>query len=339
MEKINVLVTGIGGPTAQGVLRGLQEKGNVFAVGADRREITSGNQFCDKTYQIPRYTDTDAYKNAIISIIKNENIHAIFPSLHEEIEIFKQFRHELAIPVALPVSSQFDVMTDKEKVYEFLAEKGLQSYIPNYAGFSRTEDLRAIKADSFKDAERMVVKQVNGYGSLGFAILTDRPAYLEALKKGEKKVVNLDDYLDIPSEERRIAMDYLDGTEFSVDLFLDEGKVVVAVPRERTGVSSGIVLDGKVVYNEELIRAATEVAEALAEGGFLNLQFMTTDNGYKLTDVNARFCGSQVMSLGAGVNFPYLFLQYTVLGEKERPVPRWNTRMIRFRDHFFIYED
>ncbi len=57
---------------------------------------------------------------------------------------------------------------------------------------------------------------------------------------------------------------------------------------------------------------------------------------FEQTDINPRFCGSQVRSLGANVNFPYLFLQYNVLGEYVTPEPIWNMRMIRYRENVFI---
>lgn len=339
MKKVKVLVTAIGGPTAQGVLRRLREKENVFIVGADRRTVTSGNQFCDVIHQIPRFTELDAYKKAIAEIVEKEQIDVIFPSLHEEIEIYHTFRNELPALVALPESEDFEVLKDKEKVYEFLAEHNLHRYIPKYVGFTDTDDVLKILGHSFPEDSCVVVKEVSGYGAMGFSILTSRENYLKALKAGKNKVVNIADYCDIPSSDKRIAMEYLDGQEYSVDVFLHKGKVVVAVPRERTGVSSGLVLDGKVVFNEDLIQAATEITECIATDGFINLQFFQTESGYKLTDVNARFCGSQVMSLGAGVNFPYLFIQYNLLGETAAIAPKWNTRMIRYREHFFIYED
>ncbi|GAB3049504.1 ATP-grasp domain-containing protein [Virgibacillus ainsalahensis] len=180
---------------------------------------------------------------------------------------------------------------------------------------------------------------MNGNGALGFAILTNRENYLKAIKEGKNKIYNMDDYCEVPSMERRIVMEYLKGTEYSVDVYIHNGKVIVAVPRERTQVSNGIVLDGTVVFNEELIQAATEITECVATSGFINLQFITTDDGYQLTDINARFGGSHVMSLGAGVNFPYLFLQYELLGEHVTVNPQWNTRMIRYRDHYFIPDE
>lgn len=45
------------------------------------------------------------------------------------------------------------------------------------------------------------------------------------------------------------------------------------------------------------------------------------------------------MSLGAKVNFPSLFIEYSFLGNKIKVNPVWNTRMLRFRDQIFVYEE
>ena len=339
MRQINVLVTGIGGPTAQGVMQGLREKDNVYIVGVDRRRVTPGHAFCHKAYQIPPYTEREDYKEAIADIVEKEKIDAIFPSLHEEIDIYAEFRHALHAEVALPRSNMLTHLKDKESVYHYLEKCHLHTYIPKYAGFNDPEELKNIITKKYESDRYVVVKQVDGHGSLGFAILTDRKNYLEALKKGKKNVHNIHDYYEICPNDRKIVMEYLEGPEYSVDVLVHGGKVVTAIPRERTGVSNGLVLDGKVIRHDELIAAATNIAESFVTSGFLNLQFISGKDGYKLTDINPRFCGSQIMSLGAGVNFPYLFLQYLLLGEYVTVTPKWNTRMLRFRDQFFVEEE
>ena len=52
MKTVNILVTGIGGPIAQGIMMGLKQMENIQIIGADRRPLTSGHHFCDKTYNI-----------------------------------------------------------------------------------------------------------------------------------------------------------------------------------------------------------------------------------------------------------------------------------------------
>ncbi|MFB5663495.1 hypothetical protein [Alteribacillus sp. HJP-4] len=191
MKIMNVLVTGIGGPTAQGIMQGLLDKENVRIVGADRRSITSGNQFCEKVYQIPALSETEQYQRAILGIVEEEDIDAIFPALHEEIEVYESFRERVPSKVALPKAPLFDILINKESVYHYLKEIGLNQHIPEYYGFSRSEELREIINECFPNETYTVVKQLNGHGSLGFAILADRDNFLKALKNDEKKVVNI----------------------------------------------------------------------------------------------------------------------------------------------------
>src|SRR5699024_5333629 len=259
MNDIKVLVTGIGGPIAQGIIHGLKKRQDVTIVGSDRRAVTAGHHLCDSTYQVPRYTDAENYLNAIHEISHKENIDIIFPSLHEEVMIFHEHRDELNPSVALPVSDNFKNLMHKEEAYEKLLSLGFEKYIPRYKGFNSAQALTDIKGAIFKDDSHCVIKNVSSYASLGFAILTDKSNYIEAIKTGRKNVLNFDDYCSAIDEEyRKISMEYLNGMEYSVDVYLNDGKAVVAVPRERTGVSNNIVLDGKVVNNETLIHAAEE---------------------------------------------------------------------------------
>ncbi|MGD7045663.1 ATP-grasp domain-containing protein [Jeotgalibacillus proteolyticus] len=337
MKASTVLITGIGGPTAQGILYSLQGLDDVRIIGADRREMTTGNQFCDKTYQISRYTATDHYMKDLEEIIEKEEVDVLFPSLHEELNLAEQFE-SLSIPVAIPDSEYFNDLLDKEALYKRMASLQLHEYIPFYKGFDSNQEFSAIMNKHFLSTKRVIVKEVTGYGAMGLRIVTDREGFMQALKKGEAKVVSYDDYLEMNFSTRRIAMPYFSGAEYSVDVYIADGKTVVEIPRERTGVSNGIVLEGKVLYMPELMKAAKDIGEKLVDNGFFNLQFMETDDGFKLTDLNPRFCGSQVMSLGANVNFPYLFIQHQVYGETLNAAPVWNVKMMRYRMPMFVKE-
>lgn len=340
MKNINALVTGIGGPIAQGVIQGLKERGDVTVIGVDRRSMTAGNHFCDRTHVVPRYTDTENYLSVLKSLEIEESIDIIFPTLHEEILFFDEFRAEFEALVAVPESDDFPVLMDKEQTYSKLTDEGLSKFVPLYKGFYSSDELKDIKKEFFNSTSKFVVKSVDSYASVGFAILASRKDYIKAMKSGLKNVLAFKDYCKINSStSRKIAMKYFPGNEYSVDVFVYDNKVVTAVPRERNGVSNNIVLDGKVVHNKELIEASTEVTEKLIDNGFINVQFMESDDGFQLTDVNPRFCGSQVMSLGAGVNFPSLFIDYIMLNKKTEVDPVWNTRMLRFRDQVFVHEN
>ena len=61
----------------------------------------------------------------------------------------------------------------------------------------------------------------------------------------------LERVLSIAFEQPFILMEYLPGTEYSVDLFARNAELIVAIPRKRDRVSNGIVI--KVKLKKRLI--------------------------------------------------------------------------------------
>ena len=338
LKLINVLVTAVGGPTALGVLKCLRNVAGIRLIGVDSQSLTAGNQFCDVFYSIPRISNPKEYISVITKIVEKEKIDVVFPTLQDEISIYMELRNGIAANVALPKSDTFEVLVNKEKLYQHLEQSDLMQYVPRYHVFETGTELQRIAKQHFACEKCVCVKKVEGHGGLGFAVLTNRENYLRAIETGKSRVFNIDDYCDMKFNERRLIMEYLSGVEYSVDVLLHNGEVVVAVPRKRNRVSNGIVIDGIVEHNKEIIEAATIVSENVAHDGFINLQFIDSCNGYKLIDINARFCGSQVMSFGAGVNFPHLYIQYNLLNEPILVSPRWNTKMLRYWESCFFYD-
>lgn len=338
MKDINVLVTAAGGPTAMGILKCLSGINGVHLFGAEAQQFTSANAFCDDIFLVPKVGELDAYQNRICEIVRTAKIDIIFPTLQAEITVYHTFADSLPAFVAVPKSDSFDVLVNKEKLYAYLKEQGFSSILPKYAVFDSSYELKEIMDTMFHSDQFVCVKNTAGHGGIGVAILTDRNTYINHLRDGKRDVISSQDYIDADSKSHRMVMEYLDGVEFSVDLFLSEGKVVTAVSRRRKRVSNGVVIDGVVEENQFVLDAAKEIAEKVATDGFLNLQFIESQGTYKLTDLNARFCGSQVMSYGAGVNFPLLAIQYNLLGERPVPMPIWNTRMVRYWESCFCHD-
>lgn len=337
MTKFKILVTSIGTPIAHGVLKGLQEMDGVHIIGSDSRLITAGNAFCTRVYKVPRFVDNkESYMIGLQEIVHKEKIDAIFPCHAEEIFLEEDFKKHFSIPFALPKSSDFNSLRNKEQTYNCLIEKGLAHVVPAFYGFSTHQELLDLSRTHLKNEKTIVVKDLSGYGAAGLVYLTDKQQFLDAIESHHPYIYDLEDYLQTTITKRRLVMKRLDSPEYSVDIFMHEKTIISCIPRERTGVSSGLVLDGKIVNHEELIGISSQIAAALITDGFINFQFMKEDGHFKLTDVNPRFCGSQVMGLGAGVNFPELFIKYNLTDEMPVPEPKWGTRMLRYRESFFV---
>ncbi|OJF94321.1 ATP-grasp domain-containing protein [Alkalibacterium sp. 20] len=336
MENLTVLVTSIDTPIALGVLKCLKEIKNITVIGTDYRTLTTGNIFCDRVYRISRFTESkDDYFKQLNEITDKEQVQALFPCDPHEIALYEDYKQRLTIPFALPESSHFDRLTDKEATYVWLVEQGFSEYIPTYYAFTSHDELASLIHNEFKDEEELVVKNTSGHVASDFAVLTHREKFIEKIETQQSHVFAFEDYLNTNNSDRRMVMKKLDPPEFSVDLYVYDSKTVVCVPRHHIVVSDGLLFDGTVIEHTELIAISIEIAEAIIDEGFINLQFMKEDGNFKLTDVNPRFCDSQVMSLGAGVNFPELFLTYRLTDERPIPKPQWNTRMVRYKESVF----
>lgn len=339
MDRLTVLVTSVGTPIAHGVLKGLKELNkSITIIGVESRAVTAGNKFCDRVYQVPRFLqDEEGYFNQLNEIIEKESVDALFSCHPPEIYLYEEYKERLSIPFSLPTSPHFSRLRNKEESYKWLIEEGMEKFVPTYYSFDTNEELLQIKKEFLPNEQHLIVKEVEGYGATGFALLTNREQFLEAVNKQQTRIYDINDYVEATQNSRRMVMKQLEKPEYSVDTYVHDGEMVIAVPRNRSGVSSGLVIEGSVVKQEELIAISKDIVELFVEDGFINLQFMKEDGQFKLTDINPRFCGSHVMSLGAGVNFPELFLSYNLTDDRPIPEPIWNTRMYRYRDSFFYY--
>ena len=332
MKKVKVLVTAVGGPTAIGVMKCLMNQEDIELIGTDMRKESAGNAFCRKIYPVHSCKDP-AYKDDILSIVKKESIDAVIPTMQDEISLFHDF--DPGAWTALPESDHTECLTDKQKMYELL-QNDLPDIIPFYIPFTENDELNTIYADYFLNSKVFCVKATNSHGGLGFAVLSgDEETLIQALEN-HRTVIPVDLFSKTKSKGRMLAMEYLQGQEYSVDILLNRGEVIACVPRLRSRVSTGIVIEGTVEKNDALIDLASRVAKRLIRSGFINLQFFVNGQTVKLIDLNARFCGSQVHSYGAGVNFPYLLLEQHFYGRVGPVRPKWNTRIIRYWESVFF---
>lgn len=335
-KKLKVLVTAAGGPTALGVLKCLQGKDDVALIGTDTRSHNAGCRLCGKTYLVHRM-DSAQYLDDIRKIIQDEKIDAVIPTMQDEIRIYHE--NQVDAFVAIPQSLHYECLLDKKALYEFL-KSSHPEIVPKYVAYTDNRELRRIKEEQFKDQKRICVKEISGHGGLGFAVLTDDQKLLvEAAQSGNSRIYDIDVYSQAESASEKMAMEYLEGEEYSVDVLVCRGKPAACIPRIRSRVSTGVVIEGITVKNEELIALTESIACSLVEEGFINVQFIQSKDRVSLIDLNARFCGSQVHSLGAGVNFPYMLLASHFFGEEPAAEPVWNTRMIRYWESVFFYDE
>lgn len=158
----NVLVTGIGGNVAQGILRNIIAlKYGIRLVGIDTKNVSAGNHLCDKTYQVSHSSSPD-YIPEIVKICQMEKIDLIIPGTDYETYYLAMARKKLP---TLASSDTKVAHTFLNKYETYLAFSKLS--IP----FAET----MLPSKYKNEFDEIIVKPTEGVGSKGIYINPPNP--------------------------------------------------------------------------------------------------------------------------------------------------------------------
>ena len=338
---MNVLITAVSGPTAIGIIKCLNGQKNINLYGTDIYINSVGKKWLKKVFNVPKNDMVEEYEKKLKEIIKEQSIDIIFPTMQEELELVQKIAEDMNIASATIKGYQMSRLLDKQFIYDDLIKFGLGCYIPRYSIFANENELSALLKEDFSNNKFVCVKQASGHGGKGFRILSlNRKEYIDNLEKG---YIYSNDYIESYANDKlnnkMLLSDYIDGDEVSVDLLRHDNDFVSVVSRVRNRVSTGIVIDGQTKKIDKIIEAAKKIADAFNLEGFCNMQFIYNEYYIILIDLNPRFCGSQVMSFGASVNFPKLICDIYSGKKVEKVEPKWNIQTRRYWESVFYDEN
>lgn len=257
MKNINALITRVCRPTGLGVLACLKGCSNITTIGVDRITHKAGMQLCRNYEEVVPSVSNPEYLAIIKDVIQKRHIDVVIPTQQEEIGLFHE--NPVGAAVLLPKSEHYDCLLSKLALYKHL-EGVCPEIILRYLEFEDSSDLIRIRREYFPDDDRFCVKNISGHAGIGFAVLTDDPkVVLTAVGKDTSRVVDLAVYSSSVST-RRMAMEYLRGKEYSVDILIHNHKVISCVPRLRRNVATGVVINGILEKNEVLIDYSGKIA-------------------------------------------------------------------------------
>ncbi|WP_372425440.1 ATP-grasp domain-containing protein [Salinarimonas chemoclinalis] len=147
------------------------------------------------------------------------------------------------------------------------------------------------------------VKPASGVYGRGFWRLDPAADAFAHLEDPDRRVVHPDVFAAAwalaRERGRLVVMDYLPGDEHSVDVVCDEGRLVAAAARRKSGSHQVVTTRGPE------IDLAEAVVAALGLDGLVNVQTKADGEGVpKLLEVNTRYAGGVGYSAAAGVNLP-----------------------------------
>ena len=283
MKAINILILSAGRrvelvQSFQKAAKTLNIKSNVVA--GDCSETAPAIYFADRKAILPRINE-DNYIDEIINVCKREDIKLVIPTIDTDLLLLSQERDrinsESGAVVLIASTEVISICRDKINTQKFLEENGFK--IPKM--YSEEE------LDSGELEFPLFIKPKSGSSSINTF-----------------KVNNLEELATYRSLIKEpIVQDFMEGKEFTVDVFLDfDGNLITVVPRLRMATRSGEISKGKIIRDREIIEDIKRLVKVLKPIGHITVQLMKTNKGIEYIEINPRFGGGAPMSIQSGAD-------------------------------------
>ncbi|WP_396623546.1 ATP-grasp domain-containing protein [Luteitalea sp.] len=283
MGRPDVLVTAASRRVA--LVRALQQAQARLATGGrviatDIDPFSPAVHVADLAAAVPR-SDAPDYVDALLDVCDAHDVGVLVPTIDDELGIIAAAADRFArlgVVVMAPTVETAHICRDKLRTATHLQQHGIR-----VADTWTPDDVRARGLQP-----PLFVKPRRGRGSVGA---------FPALKPG-----HLEFFLGYVSDP--IVQEYLDGPEYTIDLFCDlQGRPISAVPRQRLVIRSGVSDRGRTVKSRVLMDLAVRCAEVLDFRGAVNVQCRVVDDVPVIFEINPRFSGGIQLTLAAGADF------------------------------------
>ncbi|MEC7119510.1 MAG: ATP-grasp domain-containing protein [Pseudomonadota bacterium] len=202
------------------------------------------------------------------------------------------------------------------------AERCLQAGIPVASGWvvNNGQALAEVVAAQ-RDQHALCIKPVHGIFGEGFWRLIDDLSPFRCFLNPDDRRVNTQLFIDSYSAQTEpkpmLVMQYLSGTEYSVDMVCEAGQVIAAVARDKRADKTQCLM-----LEHEVIELARRVVALFGCDGIVNLQSKANAHGQQhVLEINARPSGGIGYTMHTGLNLAAI----CVLRRLGLPVPAMQT--------------
>jgi carbamoyl-phosphate synthase large subunit len=336
-------MTGGGAPGAAGILHCLKQDPSVNVTVVDANANAVGRYLNNNFQQIPLANDPQ-FVDALLSVCRNRNIHAVLPLVTKELLPLANRANEFDLAGAKLLVSPAEslaIANNKSQLYEFLQWRGME--VPAYKIVETIDQFNDAVNELNYPAKKICFKPSVSNGSRGFRIIADdiNEADLLFNHKPSSTYISLADARRILSSvnfPQLLVSEYLPGDEYSVDCLANHGEAVLVIPRIRKRMINGISVEGEFIKNDAIISYCTQIIQELKLHGNIGIQVKANVDGkYLVLEINPRVQGTISAALGAGVNLPLLAIKQE-LGlpiQQEELHVKWGTKFSRYWQETF----
>lgn len=345
LAKLRVLLTAVGCPGGVTMIRALQRNGEreLEVIGTDMRADAGGRFFADRFYTVPPGRSQE-FIPRMVEVVKKEKPDVLLPQSSYEILPLAQHRSQfeaLGTPVLVADPQVIARASDKFLTYQAMEGSGVpcpQSlFVDDFEGF-----VSAVHELGYP-AKRVCFKPPDSKGARGFRVITAEMNRVDLLlrERSGSVLMTLEEATSVLAQAEvfpdLMVMEYTEGKEHTVDVFCQDGRVLMGFVKSREEIRAGLAMYFKIVERPDLWDYGDRVAQTLELDYFANIQF----KGGKLLEVNPR-----VSTFVHQDDFimPYLGLKYVLgeIGEDELQSAsqrvRPTRRTMRYYDQVFYDE-
>jgi carbamoyl-phosphate synthase large subunit len=346
MNKLNLLIPSINRVTHPSLCKCFRNNGEreIKIVGVDMNPVGIGPFIADVFYQVPPRKDPD-YLDTILGICKKERIDVYYALGEEEVvaasenkSVFETIGTKVITPGATEMLS---IATNKCRWHDLFVEKGIPH--ANYRKIDSVDKIMIAAHELGYPEKDVVFKPAVSKGGRGARIITSKnltQEYYSDIVSVPK--MSLQSFVEMlsPLKEKEfmplLAMDYLPGSLYSVDVLSRDGQILYAIPKIRISGSASNTVNGQVDLNAEAMNLAAMACKVFNFSYMQNYE-MKLDIKSKpiIYDINPRGGASVALCAAAGANIAYYAIKM-VMGES---IPKVNikdkVKMIRFYDEYY----
>jgi carbamoyl-phosphate synthase large subunit len=271
----------------------------------------------DKCFAVKRCYDP-GFIDDVLKIAIEEDVCLIIPTIDTELSVYAANRQrflEHGISIAVSDPETVRIACDKSETHRWLLENGFPA--------PRQDNLDEVLRRPEEWKFPLIIKPRLGSASAGVFKVKS----LLALREHGKGRQNL------------IVQEIAPGDEYTVNIFVQDGRCGCAVPHRRLETRGGEVSKGITVRDSRLMRLAIMIGERLPGArGALNVQcFVDSDGAINVIEINARFGGGFPLANRAGAKFP-LWLLESLLEKPSTVTSEWQDGllMLRYDDAVFV---
>ena len=284
----------------------------VQLIAVDSDSLAPSLKIADQSHCLPLFSDSSCLES-LLTICRKLTIDAIVPLTNNAIDFLDKYREELSSQnrrLFIPESFAIKVCHDKWNLWKFMIQERFKS--PRTFLLAESEP---------PDIFPLIAKERKGEGGKNQSIIENQRDLDYCMEK----------------YPNHIFQEFIQGKEFSVDLFADvNGVPKLIIPRDRLSVRGGEVMTSRIDMNKSIIVSVEALSRRLGLTGPCTMQGIQDKNGkFFFTDLNLRFGSGSVHTIAAGGNIPLMIYQEMAGQDFLNPSIQDKSIMTRYLENIF----